>query len=50
MSGHSHDADRYNAFLHQLANDEHFIIVKEINGTKYFTWISVNGLKALLGI
>lgn len=45
-----HDAPRYNAFLHELANIDSMIIVKEKNGIKYFTWITIDELKILLEI
>ena len=45
-----HSAPRYQAFLHNLAALKSFVIVKEVDGVKYFKWLSIDELKALLGI
>jgi len=46
----SHDAPRYHAFLDNLAPIKNFIIVKEVDGVKYFRWLTIPQLKVLLGI
>ena len=45
-----HDAPRYNAFLSNLGPVKSLIIVKEVDGVKYFKWLSILELRALLGI
>ena len=46
----ANDVARYEAFLHQLANNGSMIIVRELNGVKFFQWISLKQLKLELGL
>ena len=46
----SHNAPRYNAFLSNLSSVKSLIIVKEVSGIKYFKWLTILELRALLGI
>lgn len=41
---------KYNAFIDKLGPVGSLIIVKEIDGIKYFSWITILELKAKLGI
>ena len=47
---HSADRHKYKAFIDNLGSVGSLIIVKEIDGIKYFAWITILQLKAKLGI
>ena len=44
------DRTKYLAFLSELNPVGSLISVKERDGVKYFKWITINQLKAMLGI
>ncbi|MBU1095845.1 MAG: hypothetical protein KKB34_05125 [Bacteroidetes bacterium] len=46
----NHSAPRYKAFFEELGPIKSFIIVKEVDGLKYFKWLSIDDLKILLGV